>query len=392
SLPTVGSRVVYFPQGHSEQVAASTNKEVDAHTPNYPSLPPQLICQLHNVTMHEEQKEAFLPADLGAPNKQPTNYFCKTLTASDTSTHGGFSVPRRAAEKVFPPLDFSQQPPAQELIARDLHDNEWKFRHIFRGQPKRHLLTTGWSVFVSAKRLVAGDSVLFIWNEKNQLLLGIRRANRPQTVMPSSVLSSDSMHLGLLAAAAHAAATNSRFTIFYNPRACPSEFVIPLAKYVKAVYHTRVSVGMRFRMLFETEESSVRRYMGTITGIGDLDQARWPNSHWRKPDSSRQLEGVIIGFIEKPLPPGNPTPAIPLCMSRLEFVWDDGGPSCSTWCRRDCDPPDIRSGSTATRFAGQPVEVNIEVDRGMLRRCEVSSCENEPRRLTGLFPFESEKV
>lgn len=26
------------------------------------------------------------------------------------------------------------QPPAQELIARDLHDNEWKFRHIFRGR------------------------------------------------------------------------------------------------------------------------------------------------------------------------------------------------------------------------------------------------------------------
>ncbi|XP_052182158.1 auxin response factor 6-like [Diospyros lotus] len=301
SLPTAGSRVVYFPQGHSEQVAASTNKEVDAHIPNYPSLPPQLICQLHNVAMHadletdevyaqmtlqpltpEEQKDiSFLPADLGAPSKQPTNYFCKTLTASDTSTHGGFSVPRRAAEKVFPPLDYSQQPPAQELIARDLHDNEWKFRHIFRGQPKRHLLTTGWSVFVSAKRLIAGDSVLFIWNEKNQLLLGIRRANRPQTVMPSSVLSSDSMHLGLLAAAAHAAATNSRFTIFYNPRASPSEFVIPLAKYIKAAYHTRVSVGMRFRMLFETEESSVRRYMGTITGINDLDPVRWPNSHWR---------------------------------------------------------------------------------------------------------------
>lgn len=46
---------------------------------------------------------------------------------------------------------------------------------------------------------------------------------------------------------------------FFCLRASPSEFVIPLAKYVKAVYHTRVSVGMRFRMLFETEESSVRR-------------------------------------------------------------------------------------------------------------------------------------
>jgi len=31
------------------------------------------------------------------------------------------------------------------------------------GQPKRHLLTTGWSVFVTAKRLVVGDSMLFIW-------------------------------------------------------------------------------------------------------------------------------------------------------------------------------------------------------------------------------------
>ncbi|XP_024037280.1 auxin response factor 8 isoform X3 [Citrus clementina] len=300
SLPTVGTRVVYFPQGHSEQVAATTNKEVDSHIPNYPNLPPQLICQLHNVTMHadvetdevyaqmtlqplspEEQKDTFVPIELGIPSKQPTNYFCKTLTASDTSTHGGFSVPRRAAEKVFPSLDFSLQPPAQELIARDLHDVEWKFRHIFRGQPKRHLLTTGWSVFVSAKRLVAGDSVLFIWNEKNQLLLGIRRAIRPPTVMPSSVLSSDSMHIGLLAAAAHAAATNSCFTVFFNPRASPSEFVIPLTKYVKAVFHTRVSVGMRFRMLFETEESSVRRYMGTITGISDLDPVRWSNSHWR---------------------------------------------------------------------------------------------------------------
>ncbi|RWV93521.1 hypothetical protein GW17_00044018 [Ensete ventricosum] len=30
-------------------------------------------------------------------------------------------------------MDFAQQPPAQELIAKDLHGNEWKFRHIFRG-------------------------------------------------------------------------------------------------------------------------------------------------------------------------------------------------------------------------------------------------------------------
>ncbi|KAG0605997.1 hypothetical protein M758_9G104900 [Ceratodon purpureus] len=299
SVPPVGSQVVYFPQGHTEQVAVSTQKEADAHIPNYPNLPPRLICSLDNVTLHADietdevyaqmvliptqdpEKETMMLPDVSEQKKQPTEYFCKTLTASDTSTHGGFSIPRRAAEKVFPPLDYTQTPPAQELVARDLHDQDWHFRHIYRGQPRRHLLTTGWSVFVSAKRLLAGDAVLFIRDDKGQLLLGIRRANRQQTIMPSSVLSSDSMHIGILAAASHAAATSSRFTIFYNPRQSPSEFVIPLAKYQKAVFGTQVTVGMRFRMVFETEESSVRRYMGTITGIGDLDPVRWANSHWR---------------------------------------------------------------------------------------------------------------
>ncbi|XWS52322.1 hypothetical protein CRYUN_Cryun11dG0057800 [Craigia yunnanensis] len=300
NLPAAGTHVVYFPQGHSEQVAASMKKDVDAQIPNYPNLPSKLLCLLHNVTLHADpetdevyaqmtlqpvssfDKEALLRSDLSLKaNKPQPEFFCKTLTASDTSTHGGFSVPRRAAEKIFPPLDFSMQPPAQELVARDLHDNVWTFRHIYRGQPKRHLLTTGWSLFVSGKRLFAGDSVLFIRDEKQQLLLGIRRANRQPTNLSSSVLSSDSMHIGILAAAAHAAANNSPFTVFYNPRASPSEFVIPLAKYYKAVYNNQISPGMRFRMMFETEESGTRRYMGTITGISDLDSVRWKNSQWR---------------------------------------------------------------------------------------------------------------
>ncbi|KAJ6407970.1 hypothetical protein OIU84_011305 [Salix udensis] len=300
NLPAAGTHVVYFPQGHSEQVAASMKKDVDAQIPNYPNLPSKLLCLLHNVTLHADpetdevyaqmtlqpvssfDKDALLRSDLALKSNKPqTEFFCKTLTASDTSTHGGFSVPRRAAEKIFPPLDFSMQPPAQELVARDLHDNVWTFRHIYRGQPKRHLLTTGWSLFISGKRLFAGDSVLFIRDEKQQLLLGIRRANRQPTNLSSSVLSSDSMHIGILAAAAHAAANNSPFTVFYNPRASPSEFVIPLAKYYKAVYSNQISLGMRFRMMFETEESGTRRYMGTITGISDLDPVRWKNSQWR---------------------------------------------------------------------------------------------------------------
>lgn len=63
-------------------------------------------------------------------------------------------------------------------------------------------------------------------------------------------------------------------------RAAPAEFVVPLAKYTKAMY-AQVSLGMRFRMIFETEECGVRRYMGTVTGISDLDPVRWKSSQWR---------------------------------------------------------------------------------------------------------------
>eukprot|EP01018_Ginkgo_biloba_P000702 Gb_15247 [translate_table: standard] len=300
SLPRKGSLVVYFPQGHMEQVAASMNQCAVQQMPLY-HLPPQIFCSVLNVNLHADQEtdevyaqltlvprseplEKFMEEDeedeLSAPATWTPHMFCKTLTASDTSTHGGFSVPRRAAEDCFPPLDYNQQRPSQELVAKDLHGIEWKFRHIYRGQPRRHLLTTGWSAFVSHKRLVSGDAVLFLCGENGDLRLGIRRAARQQSSIPSSMLSSQTIHLGVLAAAAHAVATKSMFHIFYNPRTSPAEFVIPYRKYVKSVNQT-LSTGMRFKLKYETEDAAERRYTGTITGTGDADPVRWPGSKWR---------------------------------------------------------------------------------------------------------------
>jgi hypothetical protein len=214
------------------------------------------------------------------PAKRKSYSFCKTLTASDTSTHGGFSVPRRAAEECLPELDYTMNPPCQELVAKDVHGVEWKFRHIYRGHPRRHLLTTGWSVFVSSKRLVAGDSVLFLRGENEQLRVGVRHALKQQQDSQSMVVSNQSTYIGVLATAAHAATEKLRFSVIYHPSTCTSEFVIPYHKYLKAI-KSSVSVGMRFKMRFESEDSTERRYAGTITGIGDVDAVRWPNSYWR---------------------------------------------------------------------------------------------------------------
>ncbi|KAJ8475978.1 hypothetical protein OPV22_019705 [Ensete ventricosum] len=297
TIPRVGERVFYFPQGHMEQVEASTNQIADQQMPVY-NLPWKILCRVMNVHLKAEPDtdEVFaqitlLPDSkdentveketLQAPPPRPHVYsFCKTLTASDTSTHGGFSVLRRHADECLPPLDMSQQPPSQELVAKDLHRVEWRFRHIFRGQPRRHLLQSGWSVFVSSKRLVAGDAFIFLRGDNGELRVGVRRAMRQQTNVSSSVISSHSMHLGVLATAWHAVNTGTMFTVYYKPRTCPTEFIVPFDQYVDSIKSNH-SIGMRFKMRFEGEEAPEQRFTGTIVGIGDSDPSRWPGSKWR---------------------------------------------------------------------------------------------------------------
>lgn len=66
---------------------------------------------------------------------------------------------------IFSEVSFVCENPSSLLIVKNKEVYLLCICFCLLGQPKRHLLTTGWSVFVSAKRLVAGDSVLFIWLE-----------------------------------------------------------------------------------------------------------------------------------------------------------------------------------------------------------------------------------
>ncbi|XP_031401263.1 auxin response factor 4-like isoform X2 [Punica granatum] len=305
--PKKGNVVVYFPQGHLEQLAPSSPC-LPIKVLNF-DLPPQIFCRVVDVQLlaNKENDDVYtqlilLPQqelvglnlegaeleELGSndesngvsPPRSTPHMFCKTLTASDTSTHGGFSVPRRAAEDCFPPLDYKQQRPSQELIAKDLHGVEWKFRHIYRGQPRRHLLTTGWSSFVSQKNLVSGDAVLFLRGEDGELRLGIRRAIRPRNVLPNLIAGNQSSDPSSLALVANALSTKSMFRVFYCPRVSHGEFIVPYQKYVKSMANL-IRVGTRVRMRLDVDDPPERRYSGVVTGIGNTDSYRWPNSKWR---------------------------------------------------------------------------------------------------------------
>ncbi|KAL6614760.1 hypothetical protein ACP70R_037030 [Stipagrostis hirtigluma subsp. patula] len=306
-LPRKGSAVVYLPQGHLEHIGG------DAAGAAAAGVPPHVFCRVIDVDLHADAatdevyaRVSLLPEDEGPEMRtrdrqgqeaardgdggdedrdavkrlaRTQHMFCKTLTASDTSTHGGFSVPRRAAEDCFPPLDHSLQRPSQELVAKDLHGTEWKFRHIYRGQPRRHLLTTGWSAFINKKKLVSGDAVLFLRGEDGVLRLGVRRAAQLKNVSPFPALHNQYSNHRNLGNVAQAVAMKSVFHIYYNPRLTQSEFIIPYWMFMRS-FNQPFSAGMRFRLRYESEDASERRCTGIIIGSRQADPV-WHGSKWK---------------------------------------------------------------------------------------------------------------
>ncbi|XP_057439003.1 auxin response factor 4-like isoform X2 [Lotus japonicus] len=283
------------------EVAAFTQHQQDGHMeiPVY-DLPSKILCRVicvhlkaedytdevfAQVTLLPELMQDELNSEDGGtchiPCRTKTHSFSKILTPSDTSTHGGFSIPKRLADECFRPLDMTHQPPTQELVAKDLHGFEWHFRHIFRGQPKRHLITSGWSTFVNSKKLVAGDSCIFVSGDNGEIRIGFRRAMKQHSYAStsSSLISGHSMQLGILASASHAIATGSLFTVYYHPWTYPFEFITPVKNYMKST-ETDYAIGTRVQMVFEAKECA-RRNAGAIIGNEDIDNIKWPGSEWR---------------------------------------------------------------------------------------------------------------
>ncbi|KAH0903528.1 hypothetical protein HID58_043031, partial [Brassica napus] len=236
TLPREGERVYYFPEGHMEQLEASMHQGLEQQMPSF-NLPSKILCKVINIQRRAEpetdevyaqitllpeadQSEPMSPdAPVQEPEKCTVHSFCKTLTASDTSTHGGFSVLRRHADDCLPPLDMSQQPPWQELVATDLHNNEWHFRHIFR-------------VTVACICLM-----IIIWLQIQADISSIIRTSR-------------------------------------------SEFIVSVNRYLEAK-NQKLAVGMRFKMRFEGEEAPEKRFSGTIVGVQENKSSVWHDSEWR---------------------------------------------------------------------------------------------------------------
>ncbi|KAG2723509.1 hypothetical protein I3843_02G151100 [Carya illinoinensis] len=354
-MPPINSKVFYFPQGHAEHALGGAT---DVANSRIPSL---ILCRVSAIKYmaDPETDEVFSKIKLtplrdnewgfeddgfvghsGTEGQEKPVSFAKTLTQSDANNGGGFSVPRYCAETIFPRLDYNAEPPVQTILAKDVHGGVWKFRHIYRGTPRRHLLTTGWSNFVNQKKLVAGDSIVFLRAENGDLCVGIRRAKRgigggteylsrwnQEVSNRGSPFGGDSGFLRegenksmrrscgaelkgrvrdeSVVEAANLAANGQPFEVVYYPRASTPEFFVK-ASAVRAAMQIQWSAGMRFKMPFETEDSSrISWFMGTISSVQVADPVRWPDSPWRllqvtwdEPDLLQNVKRVSPWLVE----------------------------------------------------------------------------------------------
>ncbi|KAK0590454.1 hypothetical protein LWI29_027390 [Acer saccharum] len=296
SVPREGEHVFYFPQGHLEQLEELTYQGLEQRV-RYFDLPSKILCRVIKVRLLAEPETdevyaqiTLLPEPVLSENASQDPPFpeprcavlslCKTLAASDLGINGVFSISGMDADGCLPPLDMSQQPLCQELVAMDLHGKEWKFQHNFQVEQGCHLLIAGWSEYVSSKKLVAGDAFIFLRGENGKLHVGVRRRAGQQIGRQSSIISSQSMCLGLLATASDAIVCGTMFTVFYKPRTIRSNFIVNVEKYNEAIRYD-FFVGMRFKMRFEGEEVPVQRFSGTIVGFEDYGSSMWSESKWR---------------------------------------------------------------------------------------------------------------
>lgn len=208
---------------------------------------------------------------------------------------------------------------------------------------------------MNQKKLVAGDAIVFLRSASGELCVGVRRSMRGSSGADSSTWHSssataasairasrwevkgtesfsdflggvvDSGHGGpnnvsrsgnqgssstssfarnrarvsakSVLEAASLAVSGLPFEVVYYPRASTAEFCVKAALVKQALDHTWYA-GMRFKMAFETEDSSrISWFMGTIAAVQSADPLLWPNSPWRVLQASQQRSAPPSAYL-----------------------------------------------------------------------------------------------
>ncbi|KAI5404729.1 hypothetical protein KIW84_051764 [Lathyrus oleraceus] len=265
-IPEVNSNIFYFPQGHAGHAYQPV------HFPATFKIPSQIPCRVATIhyradphTYEVYAKLRLVPLHVrevsfdddvvgGIDNMSETKNKCqsytKMLTRSDANNGGGFSCPRKYAETLFPPLDYSDE-------HNDLHVG-------IRRSKKRND-----SIFNFSSKRKPGPSYGRLTSSFGELRISDKEMGIGK-VKAGDVIEAVKLCVNM-----------KPFDVVYYPRVGTPEFFVKPSLIRKAL-QVRWCCGMRFKMAMETEDSSrVHWFMGTIASVQAADPA-WPDSLWRR--------------------------------------------------------------------------------------------------------------
>ncbi|GAU36660.1 hypothetical protein TSUD_213140 [Trifolium subterraneum] len=281
-IPKLHSKVYYFPLGHLEHANPNPNTEslslINSCRPFIPCIISS-VDLLADPQTDEVYTKLLLTPVIDGSSVEPLevhddddgdDYVVssgKTISQSDANNGGAFSVPSKCAKLIFPPLELEAKLPAQELSITDVHGNVWEFRHVYRGNPKRHMFTHNWSQFVDKKKLVGGDSLIFMKNSTGKIYVGIRRVKK---IAAAAVVQKKEL---VVMEAVKLAEKNEAFEVVYHPTA-GDNFVVD-AKVVEDAMKINWNCGMRVKRSLKNDDSSISVQHGTITNLCAPSNRPW---------------------------------------------------------------------------------------------------------------------
>ncbi|KAI5434207.1 hypothetical protein KIW84_021174 [Lathyrus oleraceus] len=280
TVPKLHSKVYYFPEGHLQHVCPNTQ--------TLDGCRPMILCTVSAIdlladpeTYRVYAKLLLTPAIDGSVVPLETSNeedgdeivsFAKTLTNTDVLSRGKLYVPLACANSIFPalpPLESRNQSLFQDLFLTDICGVVWKFRHVHR-RYHQHLFTTGWSGFVGEKKLLGGDTVVFIKNSAGSISLGIRRKTKFTAVAAANIAEKEvNMAIKL-------AEKNAAFEAVYYPSVGGCDFVVG-EKIVEDAMKVNWSRGMRVTHMVKNDDTSKGYFIfhGTISNLESPSTRPW---------------------------------------------------------------------------------------------------------------------
>lgn len=304
-IPKLHSKVYYFPKGHLEHACTSPNDHtiniINRYRPSIPCIISTVDLLADPYTDEVFAKLLLTPVTDGFIQESPRDTdqedkgddnvvsFVKILTKSDSNNAIGFSVPRACADLILPKLEFEVPMRSQKIFVTDVQGEVWNYNHTYHGKPKRHVLNNGWTLFVNKKKLVAGDSVVFMKNLAGKVFVGIRR-HMKFAAAEAAAVPKEKLTEKTVIKAAELAEKSMAFEVVYYPSPNWNDFVVD-AKVVDEAIKINWESGMGVKLSLKNEESLRMRYVQPQGTISNVSNALSNVPNWR------MLQVILVFFM-----------------------------------------------------------------------------------------------